>query len=317
MTIDPRILTEFNKRAGFKLEDTLIVLTNVGSHSHGTYVAPTEPDAIDDVDYMGVVIPPAHRVIGLQPWEHCQFQHEELDVVIYSLQKFVRLLLKSNPNVLGLLWMQSEHYIYRNALALELIHQREIFSSLRAYNAFIGYAHGQLERMTHYNQGVAAEYSVLTDVLLDAQLDIHTVLDADQNKLNHLGGGHGTDLHRVLVDFRHLHKQHFSGYMGAKRKALVTRFGYDCKNAAHLIRLMRMCIEFLETGVLNVYRTHDAEELRAIKSGAWPLDVVKEEAERLFILARAACDISTLPAEPNELAADILLTNMQLDTWRL
>jgi predicted nucleotidyltransferase len=49
----------------------------------------------------------------------------------------------------------------------------------------------------------------------------------------------------------------FKGYMGDKRKALVERHGYDTKNAAHLIRLLRMGIEFLRDGELNVQR-HDA-----------------------------------------------------------
>ena len=35
------------------------------------------------------------------------------------------------------------------------------------------------------------------------------------------------------------------GYMGAKRKELVAKHGYDTKNAAHLIRLLRMGIEFM------------------------------------------------------------------------
>jgi len=34
------------------------------------------------------------------------------------------------------------------------------------------------------------------------------------------------------------------GYMGKKRRELVMRVGYDAKNAAHLIRLLRMGIEF-------------------------------------------------------------------------
>jgi predicted nucleotidyltransferase len=32
----------------------------------------------------------------------------------------------------------------------------------------------------------------------------------------------------------------FQGYMGERRKRLVEQFGYDTKNAAHLIRLLRM-----------------------------------------------------------------------------
>lgn len=90
------------------------------------------------------------------------------------------------------------------------------------------------------------------------------------------------------------------GYMGEKRRALVEKYGYDCKNAAHLVRLLRMGIEFLRDGVLNVDRGgYDAAELLAIKHGEWSLDRVKEESERLFRRAEDAYDRSTLPPGPD------------------
>jgi predicted nucleotidyltransferase len=90
----------------------------------------------------------------------------------------------------------------------------------------------------------------------------------------------------------------FKGYMGEKRKALVEEHGYDTKNAAHLIRLLRTGIEFLREGDLNVRRP-DAAELLEIKHGHWTLEQVKKEAERLFQEAEEACHRSTLPAHPD------------------
>ncbi|MBI5603935.1 MAG: nucleotidyltransferase domain-containing protein [Deltaproteobacteria bacterium] len=100
----------------------------------------------------------------------------------------------------------------------------------------------------------------------------------------------------------------FQGYMGAKRKNLVERYGYDCKNAAHLIRLLRMGIEFLRDGQLQV-RRHDAEQLLAIKRGEWTLEQVKAEAEQGFQRAEEAYSASPLPPGPdmdriNELAVE-------------
>lgn len=92
----------------------------------------------------------------------------------------------------------------------------------------------------------------------------------------------------------------FEGYMGEKRKQLVEQHGYDTKNAAHLIRLLRMGIEFLTTGDLVVDRGGlDATELLAIKHGEWPLERVKEEAARLFKRAEYAMDRSRLPTRPD------------------
>jgi predicted nucleotidyltransferase len=196
MSIDPRIGKAFREANGFELEPHLLVLGLMGSHSHGTYIPPAEPDAADDVDLMGFLVPPLEYHLGLPRWRHWTFQFEELDVVIYSLEKAVRLLLKSNPN------------------------------------------------------------------------------------------------------------------MGEKRKAMVRKYQYDVKNAAHLIRLLRMGTEFLRTGRLQVFRTADAEELKAIKQGGWMLEQVKAEADRLFADMEEARAQSPLPPKPDETAADALLVEI-------
>ena len=100
-----------------------------------------------------------------------------------------------------------------------------------------------------------------------------------------------SQLHRMTA-------YHFDGYMGTKRKALVDQFGYDCKNASHLIRLLRMGIEFLKDGELYVER-EDASQLLDIKLGKWSLEQVKAESDRLFALADEVYVHSTLPKGPD------------------
>jgi predicted nucleotidyltransferase len=104
------------------------------------------------------------------------------------------------------------------------------------------------------------------------------------------------------------------GYMGEKRKQLVAKHGYDTKNAAHLIRLLQMGVEFLTEGRLYVER-ENASELLAIKDGAYTLEQVKEKAERLFKLAEEAYVNSSLPSEPNELI-ETLCVNCLRDALR-
>lgn len=113
MSIDRRITEAFAAANGFDLEPHLVVLALMGSHSHGTYMPPTEPDAVDDIDLMGFIVPPREYHLGLPRWQHWTWQHEELDVVLYSFAKAVRLPLKSNPNIVGLLWLRDQEYLYR------------------------------------------------------------------------------------------------------------------------------------------------------------------------------------------------------------
>jgi predicted nucleotidyltransferase len=102
------------------------------------------------------------------------------------------------------------------------------------------------------------------------------------------------------------------GYMGEKRREIVERFGYDTKNAAHLIRLLRVGIEFLRDGYLRVDRGGlDATELLDIKHGQWSLEQVQSEAANLFRRAEEAHDRSTLPLRPdrdrvNALCVDVV-----------
>lgn len=99
----------------------------------------------------------------------------------------------------------------------------------------------------------------------------------------------------------------FKGYMGEKRKGLVEKFGYDTKNAAHCLRLLRMGIEFLREGKLNVWR-EDAAHYVAIKRGEVPLSDVLLEANQLFDEARRARDESTLPERaPHDLVSDMAM----------
>ena len=308
MTIDPRITRAFEAENGFPLEPHLVVLALMGSHSHGTYMPPDEPNAIDDVDLMGFVVPPLDYHLGLPRWEHWRIQVDELDVVLYSLEKAMRLLLKSNPNIVGLLWLREDEYIHRHPVFSLMHDHRAVFSSQTAADAFSGYAMDQLKRMEAFDLERMAEYESLT-ASIRQRGPLTEVLEADANKLAHIARNWSLALD-TLKRFRKLHREHFSGYMGEKRKAMVRKYQYDVKNAAHLIRLLRMGIEFLGTGNLQVYRTADADELKRIKRGGWTLDQVKTEAERLFAQVGPARDRSPLPPEPDTRAANAMLVAM-------
>lgn len=240
--------TKFNR---FDIQERTVLLGYMGSQSHGTWIPPQD-GGIDDKDVMGICVPPLGYYTGLQKFEQIDTWEDEYDIVIYEARKFVKLLLKANPNVLGLLWLPPELYIKKTKPGQHLIDNRDIFSSKKIYNSFTGYAYSQLSKMEN---------------------------------CSHLG------------------------YMGAKRKSLVERYGYDTKNAAHLIRLLRMGIEFLATGQLNVLRP-DAPQLIRIKKGEYNLEKIKTMAEDLFDDARKALMGCALPEEPDHEKAEYILMDM-------
>ena len=109
-----------------------------------------------------------------------------------------------------------------------------------------------------------------------------------------------------------MEKGNFNGYMGEKRKELVKKFGFDTKNSAHCIRLLRMGIEFLVSGELNVFR-EDAPMLLDIKRGKWTLEEIKKEAERLFTLADEAYVRSTIPERPDRDGVEKIVKEIMMD----
>lgn len=90
-----------------------------------------------------------------------------------------------------------------------------------------------------------------------------------------------------------------------ERAALEAKFGIDCKHASHLVRLLRMCREILETKKVNVYR-EDAAELLSIRNGAWDYDRLMEFVQEEEVRIDEAYKKSTLPKSPDRNKLDKL-----------
>lgn len=252
-----------------------------GSIAHGMYVSPEQSTGIDDKDIHCVYIPGIEHYFGLGSSGNGHSRGRDIkvrewDCAAYELRKFGFLLSQCNPNVLTLLWQDPSRLLFVGLEGARLISNRRLFSSRLAYNTFCGYAHAQLKRMTAYRD--SGEESCC-----DGE-EFHAI-DCELKRERGRGSG----------------KKFATGFMGKKRKALVKEHGYDTKNAAHCVRLLRMGAEFLLTGEVAVDRSvvGDAKELLAIKRGEWSADQARKEAARAFDSLKAARDKSVLPAQPD------------------
>jgi hypothetical protein len=294
------------------LPEGLISLCWRGSVAHGMYVPQSDPDSIDDKDVMGIYIAPLEHYLGFGREDVYEKWEGEWDCVFYEVRKFIGLLLNCNPNVLSLLWLKPNGIIYENAFGARLRENRDLFVTRKAYHSFSGYAHAQFKKMISFNQEAQELMQQLEEQLIGLGIDPESCDAGDS--LRTLDGasfvGATPAMMEVVKRYRGERRRYYSGgYMGKKRRELVRRVGYDAKNAAHLIRLLRMGIEFLTEGTIYVERA-DAPELLDIKRGAWPLEKVKSEAERLFQLSQEAYVRSTLPPEPDRARAERLCVEM-------
>jgi hypothetical protein len=145
-------------RVNVEYGDSSVALPNeilrsvVGSGLHGIAIAGT-----DDHDEMGVYIEPPELVVGLKPpaehyvWrtqpEGVRSGHGDIDLVLYSLRKYLRLAVKGNPTALLPLYAPLDQVVILTVLGEELRAMRELFLSAEAVERFLGYMHSQHERM--------------------------------------------------------------------------------------------------------------------------------------------------------------------------
>ena len=84
----------------------------------------------------------------------------------------------------------------------------------------------------------------------------------------------------------------------------------------HLVRLMTMCREILEEGVIRTRRP-DAEFLLSIRNGAWSYDQLAAWAERQDSELTTLMSTSKLPKTPDRKKIDKLCVEMMEEALAL
>ncbi|MCB9764017.1 MAG: nucleotidyltransferase domain-containing protein [Alphaproteobacteria bacterium] len=284
---------------------TLIFETVHGSRAYGT----DGPGS--DLDLKGVLVGPADWYHGFQ--ESPEQIELHADHVRYELRKFMRLAAGANPTLLELLWTDpSDHRVVTPA-GQRLLDAREAFLSARVKDSFGGYAIAQLKRIRTHRRwllhppegepqreayGLPPVRAITKDQqgAAEAMLERGTLsrddippnfLELLSQERRYRAARREWQQYRTWVQHRN-----------PARAELEARFGYDTKHALHLVRLLRMGAEILETGRLQVRRP-DAEELLAIKRGAWTYDQLMAHADALEARVAQAAEASTLPPNPD------------------
>lgn len=313
-------IDQLSSDEALEIPDGSIMVSYRGSIAHNMYVPKNDPNHIDDIDMFGVCIGEPRNYFGLGEWGSRgtkETKQGQYDCVWYEIRKAFSLWLQGNPNVLGALWLRREAHIILGPAGELIIQNRGLFVGKHVYNAFAGYASAQLQKMESREPAEVREYLAVTAEM--KYRGIHPNHKGKHGREPDRSTGIGRDVAvwgEEILRARLTHYQRKGeniGYMGDKRKQLVLEHGYDAKNAAHCIRLLKMAKEFLSSGEMQVFREHDREELLDIKAGKWELGHVKEYAEQLFAETKAARDASTLPNDPDRDGAERLLISIVRD----
>jgi predicted nucleotidyltransferase len=151
----------------FDIYPTIILLAYAGSHAYGMA---TEGS---DVDLRGICVAPLDiRLSSYKSFEQCEeplekeslLKHstytghqslitdssEDLDTVVYDIQKAIKLMGNCNPNMIEIAFCDDKDIIINTELGGLIRSNRDLFLSTKLKHTYTGYARAQLSRIKRH-----------------------------------------------------------------------------------------------------------------------------------------------------------------------
>jgi hypothetical protein len=237
----------------------------------------------------------------------------------WELRKLVDQALRADPNTLELLFVPSARA--EDELGEWLLQSREAFVSKLMFGSFGRYALSQLDKLASAQR--LAEHR--DRVLEWLQEEPSPTLDGIAQRLAAISPRRAASPQDEVLQAKTYVKQLYrsladQGLLAANDFASLQRYAREGgrrppdarelrpKNAYNLLRLLRLCTDWLRTGAPTFEATGAfRDRLLAIKRGKVPLSEVLREAEDLSPKLEEARDQSRLPEQPDFRRADALL----------
>jgi predicted nucleotidyltransferase len=284
-----------------------------GSHLYGTSL----PES--DRDVRGIFIPTEEFYLGfLEKVE--QVESHEPDETYWEISKFFKLCLDNNPNILELLFIPDSFVLETTPEWQEIIKYRDMFLSTKCKHTFSGYAVSQLHRIKQHREWLLNPPKKQPE-RKDFGLPNTNIIHRDQiNAFNELLHSETPiELSDNALEILQREKayinaskywtqyQEWGRNRNPARASLELKYGFDCKHAGHLVRLIGEGRELLQTGFITFPRPN-AKELLAIRQGKYSYKELMEliGGEENGIDNQLSSIDSGLPHNPDRKSADIL-----------
>jgi uncharacterized protein len=274
------------------MDRKIIFRCKVGSHLYGL----NTPES--DIDYLSVFIPNSKDLLGLNKVEvidnstknsssNRRNDKDDIDDKMYSLPKFLHLLLQNNPNIVEVLFATKNMIETCEPEFKFLMDNYDKIISTKVFHTFTGYAYSQKKKLevkrdryyslvesikwidSYFGNKVENPKEKITDFESDL---------LNQNLSYYKGKkGDGSSFHKgmPLKDIYYQLKAEKDKYGWRVKTDSFMKMGYDKKFAYHLIRILSEGIELLSTGKLSYPIFGEAkEDIMSVKEGELPLDDV-------------------------------------------
>jgi uncharacterized protein len=161
-----------------------ILLSEVGSTLHGVTASTTG----DDLDLMGICIPPTSCVTGLEQFEQFEGRwHKDgtpikdgersgvgdTDLTIYSLRKWAKLAADGNPTVQLILFSPANKVYHETILGEELRRNSDLFVSKLSGQRYLGYLRSQVQLMLGLRAGHTNRPELIEKYGIDTKAAYH------------------------------------------------------------------------------------------------------------------------------------------------
>ena len=251
-------------------KDRLCFLVISGSNAYGTNL-PTS-----DIDIRGVVLPTKEELIGLKTFE--QRLDEKTDTTLYEFNRFIKLLMQMNPNIVELLGCKE--YLVFNEIGDLLLNKVNLFLSKNCIKTFAGYATAQLRRLENgaldgkYTEDEKRKYIKQSMEITISKLE-------EKNKLFKEGSIKIDNEDNKLLVSLNINKEPLGLVRSCLNDLLNIESTYNklnCvndrkdqahlqKHMMHLIRLYLTVFDLLEKGQIVTYRGEERDFLLSVRNG--------------------------------------------------
>lgn len=254
-------------------------LIRYGSQLYGT----ATPES--DTDERGFVIPPFEYLAGLCKFEQ-QVETKLRDRIIWSLSRFVAMLIKGDPQAYEMLFAPESHILACTDVGARIRKARSLFICLRFHRRILGYAQSEWRKV----RGVELRPVKKTPTEDRVIEDIRRVFHPQKEEMDET----------IRILFLHHDRELVSSKrkLGEKRKAQIERYGFCTSSACHSIRLLGELAELLRTGGL-VFPRPNADFLLRVKQGKVPYEHLETEVEVLKEDIEQARGSTVLPEHPD------------------